>query len=108
MDNARIAQLRDQYRARADTAYKNYQDSGDSRYYRTKNRAEDIADALQIALDSADDHNRMLDLRSSLGVLANKAQRIIDNARGDPYDPVDVQDLLLTVIAEARVRGLIK
>lgn len=108
MDNTRITQLRDQYRARADTAYKNYQDSGDSRYYRTKNRAEDIADALQIALDAADDHNRALDLRSSIGALANKAQRIIDNAHGGPYDPVDVHDFLFAVIAEARVRGLIK
>lgn len=108
MDNARIAQLRDQYRARADTAYKNYQDSGDSRYYRTKNRAEDIADALQIALDAADDHNRTLDLRACLSTLANKAQRIIDNAHGDPYDHVDVHDFLLAAIAEARVRGLIK
>ena len=108
MDNARITQLRDQYRARADTAYKNYQDSGDSRYYRTKNRAEDIADALQIALNAADDHNSMLDLRACLSALANKAQRIIDNAHGDPYDPVDVHDFLRAAIAEARVRELIK
>ncbi|MBQ5630484.1 MAG: hypothetical protein IIV15_04165 [Ruminococcus sp.] len=108
MDDARIAQLRDQYRARADTAYQNYQDSGDSRYYRTQRRAEDIADALQIALDAADDHNRTLDLRACLIALALKAQRIIDSAHGDPYDPVDVHDFLHTVTTEARVRGLIK
>lgn len=108
MDDKRIAELRDQYRARAETAYQNYQSSGAARYYATHRRAEDIADALQIALDAADDHNKALDLRACLASLARRAKLIIDNAHGDPYDPVEVHDLLLTVQVEARVRGLIK
>lgn len=102
MDNARIAQLRDQYRARADTAYQNYQDSGDSRYYRAKNRAEDIADALQIALDSVSEHNKLIDLRALVGDLAHEARQLIQSG-----DAVDIRTFLKRVEVEARVRDLI-
>lgn len=103
MDNARIAQLRDQYRARADTAYKNYQDSGDSRYYRTKNRADDIADALQIALDSVSEHNKLIDLRVLVANLALEARQLIQSG-----DAVDIRTFLKRVECEAHVRELIK
>jgi len=103
MDDKRIAELRDQYRARAETAYQNYQGSGAARYYATHRRAEDIADALQIALDSVSEHNKLIDLRALVADLALEARQLIQSG-----DAVDIRTFLKRVEVEARVRDLIR
>lgn len=108
MEKVRIEKLRDQYRARAEKAYQNYQDSGDPRYYAHKNRAEDIACALQIAVDASDDYNTFLDLRACLSILGDHAARLDGDLKRDTCNFIDLKNFVKEVATEARIRGLIK
>ena len=103
MDRKRIEQLRDQYRRRSETAYQNYQNSGAARYLATYTRAEDISDALQIALYSVSEHNKLIDLRALVVDLALEAQQLMQSG-----DAVDIRTFLKRVEVEARVRDLIR
>ncbi|MBO7308553.1 MAG: hypothetical protein J6V38_02860 [Kiritimatiellae bacterium] len=103
MDSKRIEQLRDQYRRRSEAAYQSYQDSGVSRYLATHTRAEDIADALQIALDSVSEHNKLIDLRALVADLAIEARQLIQTG-----DAVDIRTFLKRVECEAYVRDIIR
>lgn len=103
MDYKRIAELRDQYRRRSEVAYQSYQESGVPRYLATHTRAEDISEALEIALDAADEHNSLIDMRALITDLALEAQRLIRSGDG-----VDIRTFLKRVEAEAAIRNLIR
>ena len=103
MDSKRIEQLRDQYRRRSEAAYQSYQDSGVARYLATHTRAEDIAEALQIALDACSEHNKFIEIRALLTELALEGRRLLQSS-----DRIDKAVFLKRVECEAVARDLIR
>lgn len=60
---------------KADNAYMRYQDTGIARYDRERRIAEDVADALRIAANAADEHLAFLNLKTEVLSLAVRAER---------------------------------
>ena len=102
MTREEVASLADKYQAKADRAYRNYQETGITRYDREYRNNDDLASALRIAADSAEDAMTLAALRSTLSYLATRARDL------DPDDPEAVRFFLQTLIAEAEARGYIR
>jgi hypothetical protein len=67
-----LEKLATKYQAMADKADAAYQETGLNRYYATKTRNEDLADALRMAAAVVDDQEELVALR---GMMANFASR---------------------------------
>lgn len=105
MTTAELYALAEKYDAKAETAFRNYQETGISRYDRERIRHEDLAQALRIAASAKDDHDALVDLRCCLADLGHRAQAIL-NRHTVTVD--EAQTLLRDVAASASLRGLIK
>lgn len=57
MDKKTLETLAERYQKRADRAFENYQETGIKRYDTERNNMEDLADALRMAANAADEHN---------------------------------------------------
>lgn len=55
----------------------NNQETGISRYLNEYNNAEELADALALSLDAADEHLALVNLRGELCNLADRAEQIL-------------------------------
>lgn len=106
LTNKELEAMIERYDAKAETAYRNYQETGMSRYDRERTRNEDLADALRMALNAADDHSAAVDLRCNLVDLGHRAQVVLRDC--DAMLPDAVEKLLRDVAASATARGLIK
>ena len=105
LTNKELEAMIERYDAKAEKAYMNYQETGMSRYDRERARNEDLADALRIALNAADDHSAAVDLRCNLVDLGHRAQVVLRDCTALPDA---VEKLLRDVAASATARGLIK
>lgn len=85
-----------------------YQESGLARHNREREQAEDLANALRIAANAADDHDELISLRGAVCCLAVKAHAAIDAlAVPDRASDRDIlTDLARNVISTARMYGL--
>lgn len=70
MTKVEIIALAEKWEAAAQRAEARYQDSGAARHLREKEQAEDLAAALWIAADGADDHGELISLKCDLNQLA--------------------------------------
>lgn len=75
MTTEELAKLAAYWDAKAQRAYDAYQETGVSRYDRERRKAEDLADALRIALNASDDHFKAVYLKSELADIACLAER---------------------------------
>ena len=55
MDKKTLEALAERYQKRADHAFENYQETGIKRYDTERNNMEDLADALRMAANAADE-----------------------------------------------------
>lgn len=106
LTNKDLEAMIEKFDAKAEKAYRNYQETGMSRYDRERTRNENLADALRMALNAADDHIAAVDLRCNLADLGHRAQLLLRNRDTAPIE--DVEQLLRDVAASATLRGLIK
>ena len=106
LTNKELEAMIERYDAKAEKAYRNYQETGISRYDRERVRNEDLADALRMALNAADDHSAAVDLRRNLADLGHRAQIVLGDYSG--AIPKNVEQLLRDVAVSATLRGLIK
>ena len=77
MDQKRIEKLCDQHRKKAERNFRNYQETGEPRYERESRTAEEIADALSVALDHAEEHDKYICLKIAVADLARKAEDLL-------------------------------
>ena len=108
MTKSEIAALAEHWQVKADRAMERYPESGLARHNREREQAEDLANALRIAANAADDHSKLIGLQSSLILLANKAHAIL-NALDAPDRAADrdiLTDLARNVISTARLYGM--
>lgn len=108
MTKVEIIALAEKWEAAAQRAEARYQDSGAARHLREKEQAEDLAAALWMAADAADDHEALIGLRSALNGLAAKAHAALDAlpAEDRADDRTILTDLARSVISSARLYGV--
>lgn len=104
MTRAELEVLAEKYQARADRAYKNYHETGLSRYDRDRRNNEELADIARIAATAADDHNRLIHMRASLASLAAEAKRIPHTA--DDQKPAALEQLRKNILSTASLMGV--
>lgn len=76
MDRSELEKLAERYQQKADRAFENYQDTGLRRYDTERNNMEDLADALRMAANAADEHNAYVGMRGAFVGLVTIAQEI--------------------------------
>lgn len=108
MTKVEIIALAEKWEAAAQRAEARYQDSGAARHLREKEQAEDLAAALWMAADAADDHEALIGLRSALNSLAAKAHTALDAlpAADRADDQAILTDLAHNVVSTARLYGV--
>ena len=74
-----LKKMIDQADQKAEQAYMNYQETGIRRYEREYQKAEDLADALRMALSAYDDHTKLVALKAELIILAKDADDVLTN-----------------------------
>lgn len=72
-----IEKMIDQADRKAERAYMNYQETGAQRYAREQEKAEDLADALRMALSAYDDHTKLMALKAELITLGADAHKAL-------------------------------
>lgn len=98
MTKQEIEKLVDRYDAKAEKAFRTYQETGIQRYEREQHNAEDLADALRIAMNAQEDHDKLINLRAQLVWWASEAEQLLKGPREAP-----VESLLRDLIAFAGV-----
>ena len=89
MTTAEIVKLQNMYQAKADRAYRAFQETGTQAYRWRSHRYEDIVDVCRLALDGNDDRQRMAD------TLATCRQVLSQWPRPEPEDTIKLlRDLL--------------
>lgn len=89
MTTADIVKLQEMYHAKADRAYRAYQETGIQAYHWRNQRYEDIVDVCRLAQVGNDDRQRMAD------TLATCRQVLSQWPRPDPEDTIKLlRDLL--------------
>ena len=108
MTKLEIIALAEKWEAAARRAEARYQDSGAARHLREKEQAEDLAAALWIAANAADDHDALIGMRLTLNGLAAKAHDALDAllAADRADDRTILTDLARNVISSARLYGV--
>ena len=108
MTKVEIAVLAEHWQDKAYRAMDRYQESGLPRHNREREQAQDLADALQIAANAADDHDELISLRGAVSYLAVKAHAAVDalDAPDRASDRDILTDLARNVISIARLYGV--
>ena len=83
MTKKELEKLEVRYRMKANRAYLKYQESGIQRYCNEWRNSEDIADALLMAINAADEHTELIHMKGNLSQLAQKAQDAINGSKAD-------------------------
>ena len=108
MTKVEIIALAERWQAKADRAMERYQEDGLPRHNREREQAQDLAAALWMAANAADDHDALIGLRSTLNSLAAKANAALDAlpAADRADDRTILTDLARNVISTARLYGV--
>lgn len=106
MDKKKLQEMADKFQGKADRAYRNYQETGMSRYDNERRKNEDLADALHIAMAASDDHHHLVNLRGTLANLANEASKI--EWKPDDQKAVALESLRKQLLALGRLEGLVR
>lgn len=99
MNKSKLYELADKYYRKAAQQEQNYQETGLTRYDTARRNAEDLADAITMAANAADEHGTLISLRYSMTRLANMAVMANDEAA--------LEKLKQELLAEARLHGLV-
>lgn len=74
MSKAELEVLVQKYEDKADRAFRNFQETGISRYDRERRNAEELADAIRMAAGASDDYAALVHLRADLVEAAHLAR----------------------------------
>lgn len=105
MSKAELEVLAEKYEAKAERAYQNYQETGISRYDRERRNADSLASAMRMAASAERDYTKLVNIRSSVSMLASKAQ----SALKEPEDKREsaMEKALKDLVALAIMEGLV-
>ena len=98
MCKAELEVLAEKYAAKAEKSYRNYQETGISRYNRDQRNAEELANAFRAAANAAEEHEELIGMRGELCLLANRAQKADTEEKA--------REVLKELVSYARMMGL--
>ena len=101
-----LEQLAYKYQVKADKAYRNYQETGITRYSTAHRDNEDLADALRMAADAADEHQAYFSMQAQMMNFAAKAQHLL-YAPPDDAKEAETDRLLKNLVSYGKLQGLI-
>lgn len=101
MDKQDINKLIEKQQKISDRNFYNYQESGERRYLRAHERAEDLIDLAQRALKAADEHQELGSMRSYISGWSTRAISILHAGNND-----EKQDEINELLKEIRSIGL--
>lgn len=104
MNKSELMDMADAYQTKADKQFRNYQETGITRYEREYRKNDDLATALRMAANAADEHNELLHLRSTLSMIAAEAQR----AEHAENREKAMESVCKSLVSTARLKGLIR
>lgn len=104
MDKKRLLELAEKHSAKADTAFRNYQETGITRYSTAWHREEELADALRIAAASVEDHMTLVHLRANVAEWISRATDL--KYKPDISKEKASAALLVDLIAYGKLMGL--
>lgn len=104
MTKEELLNLADRYQSKADRAFETYQETGARRYYTERNNAEDLADALRMAANAADEHNEYIHMRADLAGFVALAQQVV--AEMPIVAGSKEEELLQSLLAYGRMKGM--
>lgn len=96
--------LAEKYQMKADRAYRNYQETGITKYDRERRQNEDLADAMRMAAAASDDHHALIHLRGAVASLASEAKHI--EFVPDDQKPKALEALRKNLISSANLAGV--
>jgi len=105
MTRTELEKLIDRYDTKAEKAFRNYQETGVQRYERERQNAEDLADALRVALGSIDDHNLLLHLKGEITRLASRAESAQYKPEPEREREVILKELVSLAVGSCGYRG---
>lgn len=104
-DRKTIEKIIESQRRIHDRNFDNYQQSGERRYERAYQNAEDLIDICTLALSGVDEHTKLMHLRSSIVQIGVDAIRLLhDNAFLN--DPAGVERILKELRTLAKGEGI--
>lgn len=104
MTKKELEALADKHQQKADDAYRNYQETGITRYNRDRQKDEDFADAFRMAAAAADEHYALIHLRGTVASLASEAKRI--EFAPEDQKPKALETLRKNLISSANLAGI--
>ncbi len=107
MDKKKLIKLADGYRKKADAAYQNYQETGARQYYNSYHRNDDLAEALQMAANAADEHSALVAIRAELAHFAFRAAMATSKHRTEQEKAELAAALASDIAVYGRMHGLI-
>ena len=107
MDKKELMKLADSYRKKADTAYQNYQETGITRYCNIYHRNDDLAEALQMAANAADEHTALIAIKAELAHFAFRAAIATSKHRTEQEKAELAAALASDIVICGRMYGLI-
>ena len=107
MDKKKLMKLADGYRKKADTAYQNYQETGATRYYNSYHRNDDLAEALLIAANAADEHTALTAIKAEMAHFAFRAAMATSKYRTESEKAELAAALASDIAASGRMHGFI-
>jgi uncharacterized protein YqeY len=66
LNDKELTQLIEKHEKKSEEAYRNYQDTGNGRYWSTHKKEEDLADTLKVALKHKEEHRKLVSISSAL------------------------------------------
>lgn len=98
IDKKDLEKLIERYDKKAETAFRNYQETGMGRYDTECRNAEDMAEALRAAYNAAAEHETLISLRAQIILWASQADDLVRQ-----LFPPAVESMLLDIVAYAEV-----
>ena len=105
MTKKELIALEDKHQEKAEKAYKNYQETGITRYSRDYRNSENLAEAFRMAANAEENHRSLVSLRVDISRVASSAadaERAAEDLKLSRMTAV-IKELL----AVARLHGLI-
>ena len=107
MKKEEILKLADKYQEKADIAAENYQETGVTRYGSAARRNEDLAEALRMAAEAADEHQAYISMKGQMSNFAWRARMVaITEDKGERDKLMD--SLVRDLVAYGKLFGLIR
>ena len=100
MCKAELEVLAELYAAKAEIAYRYFQETGISRYNREQRNAEELANAFRAAANAVEEHKELIGMRGELCLLANRAQKADTEEKA--------RAVLKELVSYARMMGMVR